>query len=114
MAAALRRPPSAGPASALFQAADSALYQAEASGRDTVSSDDPNGPEPAPLPATTENPVAEFIRSQPGGADRLLKLHRDDGTRHCTTCSNGAAYGRSVFPCAIYAAAIAPNNTEPT
>lgn len=95
---------------ALFRAADSALYRAKASGGDTVSNHDPNPPEPsdadpAAFPSTVSNPIAEFIRSQPGSADRLLKLHRDDGTRHCITCSNGASHGRSVFPCAIYAAA---------
>lgn len=33
--------------------------------------------------------------------DELRRLHLDDGTGHCATCSEGGQAGRSVSPCRI-------------
>ena len=41
----------------------------------------------------------------PGMAETLLAQHRDDGTGHCTMCSDGGQRGRPIWPCTTAVAA---------
>lgn len=46
------------------------------------------------------NPLAVLIASQPGMADRLIRLHANDHGR-CAICSDEAQRGRYAWPCTI-------------
>ena len=58
------------------------------------------------MPSIAEpDPLVVFVRSHPGMAETLLAQHRDDGTGHCTMCSDGGQRGRPIWPCTTAVAA---------
>jgi len=57
--------------------------------------------------------LVAFIAGQPGMADRILRAHVEDGSRHCRVCSTGAQAGRSVWPCTLRWAAEAAKKRAP-
>lgn len=47
--------------------------------------------------------VIVFIAAQPGGPERLLRKHVDDGHGRCRGCAMpGTGTPRDVWPCAIH------------
>jgi hypothetical protein len=46
--------------------------------------------------------MVEFLRSDPGRAQRHLAAHLDDGTGHSRSCQDTARGARQTWPCRLF------------